>query len=361
MNHSTASAWQCPAGLTVDSLSRFSGCTIGIDLARVISWYMLTLSNASCLLLLFTAIKLHLHDPTSSPVRVQSFAGLGIGFVATSFFMGFSAVDPHTPASSDVALSFAHGLGALLAIFSIWKYFLSHILAGVFQMVFSLEQAKSNKWTRRLSLLAFFSGCGHGGGMLIVFIGCHFARDQKGTDAASIAGFACASMTLFVISAAMFNGYLELRGLQKVISADSSTGKTLKKLSPLMLFLAILVGNWAVGFSLIVAIPWVRHRAGTFWTLMCAAVSPLMTAFSVYELQQLGKRQAAQKQQCQIMPTDNSDSHQTTSAIADTVAATQQALRSGNRTRRDPSASLVLVSGVSLAFLETFFSGEQHR
>jgi hypothetical protein len=140
-----------------------------------------------------------------------------------------------------------------------------------------------------------------------------------------------------------------------VISADSSTGKTLKKLSPLMLFLAILFGNWAVGFSLIVAIPWVRHRAGTIWTLLCVSAVAAITPVSAYELQQLGKRQAAQKQQCQIMPTNNSDSHQTTSAIADTVAATQQALRSGNRTRRDPSASLVLDSGVSLAFIETFF------
>jgi hypothetical protein len=112
-------------------------------------------------------------------------------------------------------------------------------------------------------LLATFSGCGHGSGALIAFIGCHFARDQKGTDAALIAGFTCTSMTVFVVSAVMFYGYLELRGLQKVISADSSTGKTLKKLSPLVLFCAILFGNWAACISLIVAIPWMRHHAGT--------------------------------------------------------------------------------------------------
>jgi hypothetical protein len=354
MDNSTASAWQCPAGLTVDSLSRFSGCTIGIDLAQFLGWYILTLFNASALLWLFAAIKLHLHDPTSSPARVQGLAGAGIGMIVCTSFMGFPAVDPHTPASSDGALSFAHGLGFLLLAFSLWKY-AGQNGVGIFQMVYSLEQAKSNEWTRRLNLLAMFSGGGHGSGMLIVFIGCHFARDQKGTDAALIAGFACTSMTLFVVSSVGLYGYLELRGLQKVISADSSTGKTLKKLSLLVLFTAISVGNWAVCNSLIVVIPWMRHRAGTLWVLMVASAVPLNIAAYVYELQQLGKRQAAQKQRCQIKPTDNSDSHQTTSAIADTVAATQQALQRGNRTRRDPSVSLVLDSGVSLAFLETFF------
>jgi hypothetical protein len=67
MDNSTASAWQCPAGLAVDPWSRFSGCTIGIDLAQVIGWYFLTLGIASYLLALFTAIKLHLHDPIHHP------------------------------------------------------------------------------------------------------------------------------------------------------------------------------------------------------------------------------------------------------------------------------------------------------
>jgi hypothetical protein len=41
-----------------------------------------------------------------------------------------------------------------------------------------------------------------------------------------------------------------------------------------------------------------------------------------------------------------------TSIITDTVAATKQALLSNERKRRDPGASLVLGSGVGLAFLE---------
>jgi hypothetical protein len=43
-----------------------------------------------------------------------------------------------------------------------------------------------------------------------------------------------------------------------------------------------------------------------------------------------------------------------TSIVADTVAATQQALQSSTRSRRASTASLVLDSGVNLAFLEMF-------
>jgi len=76
----------------------------------------------------------------------------------------------------------------------------------------------------------------------------------------------------------------------------------------------------------------------------------------VYELQQLRKRQAAQMRQRQIIPSTSSihESNTQTNAIADTVAATKQALLSNVQQRRDPSASLVLGSGVSLAFLKSF-------
>jgi hypothetical protein len=76
----------------------------------------------------------------------------------------------------------------------------------------------------------------------------------------------------------------------------------------------------------------------------------------VYELQQLSKRKLAQKQQRQILPTSTGTqgSAVQTSAIANTIAATQQALKSSKRSRRDPSSSLVLDSGVNLVFLEMF-------
>jgi len=75
-----------------------------------------------------------------------------------------------------------------------------------------------------------------------------------------------------------------------------------------------------------------------------------------YELHQLYQRQAAQKQQRQIMPIDanNHNIIAQTTTIADTIAATRQALLDNKQSRRPSDASLVLGSGVSLAFLELF-------
>ena len=82
----------------------------------------------------------------------------------------------------------------------------------------------------------------------------------------------------------------------------------------------------------------------------------ILHGLGVYELQQLRKRQAAQMRQRQIIPSTSSshEGNTQTNAIADTVAATKQALLSNEQQRRDPSASLVLGSGVSLAFLKLF-------
>jgi hypothetical protein len=302
------------------------------------------------LLFLFTVAKLHLHDSASSPARVQGLLGLGIGCLLIAPFLGYAAIDPHTPGSSDLAISVAHGLGMVAAGGGFWKYLCSHLLAGAFQMVYSLEQAKSKKWTRRMNRLTKLVGYGHGGGVFIASIGCHFAHDQKGTDMAVGVGFTCFGMVLIYGSSALFYGYLELRGLQKVVSVDSSTGKALKKLSPMLLLQAIMVGNWGAAELLCATIPWLRHRAGTIWILIWFTCPPLAFVMCGYELQQLGKRKSV------VMPTSNVGQHMAlqTSSVADTVAATQQALRSSNRLRRNSSASLVLDSGVSLAFLETF-------
>jgi hypothetical protein len=269
-------------------------------------------------------------------------------------FVGYAAIDPHTPASSERALSFAHVVGMAILCTAAWQYIFGHLLAGVFQMVYSLEQAKSKKWTRRMNLLSK-GGPIHAAGVFIAEIGCHFSHDQKGTDMAVGAGVTWIGITLLVGSSAVFYGYLELRGLQKVISADSSTGKTLRKLSPVLLWAAILVGNWAALELLVAAIPWLRHRGGTFFILCVTSVPPLFAMMCAYELQQLGKRKTAQKQQRQIIPTSSGNQKRASqTSVADTVAATQQALLSSNRLRRTSSASLVLDSGVSLAFLETF-------
>jgi hypothetical protein len=351
-------AWQCPAGLTVDPWSRFSGCNISIDLARFFGWWLLILLPADCLLGVFTVAKLHLHDSASSPARVQGLLGMWIGLMCIVPFVSYAAIDPHTPGSSDRALSLSHGLGIVAVAVGLWKYIFGHLLTGVFQMVYSLEQAKSKKWTRRLNLLAGLVGWSHGIGMFIASVGCHFAHDQKDTDMAVGVGFTCFGVALVYGSSVLFYGYLELRGLQKVISADSSTGKALKKLSPFLLLLAIMVGSWGAAELLCVAIPWLRHRAGTIWILIWVSCPPLGFVMSAYELQQLGKRKTAKKQQQrQIIPTSNDSQNRAvqTSSVADCAETTQQALLSGNRLRRSSSASLVLDAGVSLAFLETFF------
>jgi hypothetical protein len=131
-----------------------------------------------------------------------------------------------------------------------------------------------------------------------------------------------------------------------------------------------MFSNFATTMLLCAAIPWLRHRAGTSWIILCAQCVPFMFVIYAYELHQLGKRKTSQNQQHrQIIPTSKDshnskfirirgkDSHNSalqTSSVGDTIAATQQALLSGNRLRRNPNASLVLDEGVSLAFLETF-------
>jgi hypothetical protein len=83
----------------------------------------------------------------------------------------------------------------------------------------------------------------------------------------------------------------------------------------------------------------------------------LFIGVSLYELLQLRKRNALKKQQQrQINPLDATanDDKALTSIIASTIVATKQALLSQKQVRREASASLVLHSGVSLAFLELF-------
>jgi hypothetical protein len=105
-----------------------------------------------------------------------------------------------------------------------------------------------------------------------------------------------------------------------------------------------------------VFVPWVHHRAWAVLGFVVESGCLLFPAFGMYELQQLHKRKAMQKQQRQITPLriSSSDPTASTRTIADTVAATKQALQSQKQVRRKASASLVLNSGVSLAFLELF-------
>ena len=154
----------------------------------------------------------------------------------------------------------------------------------------------------------------------------------------------------------MTYGLLEIRALQNAIRADSSTAKALKKLVTLFTLLTACVAFFALSCITMAAVPWLLARAGTFFYLACVPLFPIFAGLAVYELHQLHKRQAAQKQQCRITPTSTNGrtTSERTNTITATVAATKQALLSNEQQRRDPDASLVLGSGVSLAFLELF-------
>jgi hypothetical protein len=232
-------------------------------------------------------------------------------------------------------------------------------MASVFQMAYSLNQSKAKDWTRRLSQLSL-AGYLHGGGLLIVYIGSHFAHDQQSSDTAVTVGITCTAIAVGIIAFLCFYACFELRALQKTVSPDSSTGKTLKKIYPIILSGGIVSLNCCLSFSLIPVVPWLRDRTGTVLLLLWLSTAPPLFFGCLHELHQLHKRQAAEKQQRQIMPTSSNnitDTHNSaaqTSTVADTIAATQQALLSSKQSRRDPSASSVLGSGVSLAFLKTF-------
>jgi hypothetical protein len=355
-NVTAVSAWQCPTGLTVDPFSRYSGCTVGIELAQFLGWWFLLLTPPYFSLCLFAAVKLHLHDPTSSPTRVHAIVLQSIAMAMCYPVLSSAAWDPHTPATSEHTTALSGGAGFLLFMMGGYKFAFNIMLAGIFQMAYSLDQSKAKAWTNRLNWVGLVGGFVHGAGALITWVGIHLAHDQKGTDLFVATGFASVAIAMLIVACTMAYGALELRGLQKVISAQSSSGKTLKKLLPIVTSMAILCGNSVVNLLLVPIVPWLRHRAGIIWILLWATFAPLFHLVLAYELQQLSKRKLAEKNQRQILPT-STDTHERavqTSAIANTIAATQQALRSSKRSRRDPSSSLVLDSGVSLAFIEMF-------
>jgi hypothetical protein len=260
------------------------------------------------LLQLFAAAKLHLDDPRSSPARVQGMFGIALGWALMFPFFVYPVFQPLEPASADPTVA----LLAAIGVFSIWlgcmKWSLEHFLTSVFQMVYSLEPAKANRWTRWIAL---------------------------------------------------YLGVLELRAMQKTVSRNSSIGKTLKMLIPVLVFGSCFGVNGVMMILVIAFVPWVRHRAWAFlqFVILNGGISGIMMA--LYELQQLRKRNALKKQQRQINPLDANDDNPPTSIIASTIAATKKALLNQKQVRREASASLVLHSGVSLAFLELFL--REHR
>jgi hypothetical protein len=116
-----AVAWQCPDGLTFDSVSRYAGCNISIGFAQFIGWSFVFLWPPTALLIVFTAAKLRQCERNSSAARAKALGLQGIGMLMVGPMYCSAAWDPHTPASSDRALS----LAALLALYHLWLEYTS--------------------------------------------------------------------------------------------------------------------------------------------------------------------------------------------------------------------------------------------
>jgi hypothetical protein len=93
-------------------------------------------------------------------------------------------------------------------------------------------------------------------------LGSHFAQDQQSSDTAVGLGIACTAITCGIIGFLSLYACFEIRALQKAVSPDSSTGKALKKIYPILVVLGILSLNSCLSSSLIPVVPWLRDRTG---------------------------------------------------------------------------------------------------
>jgi hypothetical protein len=187
------------------------------------------------------------------------YAGVGIAMMVP--MMSYAAVDPQTPASSNLAVSLACGIGVLCFCVGAIRLLIGHHVASCFQMVsrleggrevervgsnasclkpyylltlfprspqvYSLETTKANQWTRWLTKLSVLVGYGIGTGCAICMGGLYFGNDQKGTDAILMTGTSIAGIFFLIGAATIAYGVWEIRALQRTISTVSSTGKAL--------------------------------------------------------------------------------------------------------------------------------------
>jgi hypothetical protein len=258
--------WECPEGLGVDALSRYSGCNISTDFSKAVAWFLMLSALSGVSLMLFAAAKLHLHDPRSSPARVQGMFGFALGVALIIPFWAYPVFQPRKPASADPTVALPAAISWIPLYIGAFKYMVEHLLTSVFQMVYSLELAKAKRWTRRLQWVSRIVGYGTASGMCIVFAGSFFARTEENADAAILVGLCLMAVSLLPMSAACYLAVSELRALQKTVSRDSSIGKTLKMLIPGLWFMVVLFMGCVPLFLTVSFVPWERHRAWTFNT-----------------------------------------------------------------------------------------------
>jgi hypothetical protein len=134
-------AWECPEGLVVDMWSRFSGCTIGVEVARFLGWYTFLVYIPVILLLFYTVLKLYCHDPAGSPSRVQGMVGMAVGAALAGIEPGYAMSNPRIPATSSIAVAVLSAFGGLCWGYGFFRLLLGHYVASIFQMVSSTQEA----------------------------------------------------------------------------------------------------------------------------------------------------------------------------------------------------------------------------
>jgi hypothetical protein len=166
-----ADEWECPEGLGVDALSRYSGCNISTDISKAVAWLLMLIGLPGVPLSLFVAAKLHLHDPRSSPARVQRMFSFTLGIALVLPFFAYPVFQPRKPASADPTVAILAAISWIPMYIGVFKYLLEHLLTSVLQVVYSLELAKAKRWTRRLQWGSRIIGGGRGLGLCIVASG----------------------------------------------------------------------------------------------------------------------------------------------------------------------------------------------
>jgi hypothetical protein len=346
----------CPEGLVVDAISRFSGCNTSVKLQQGIAWCWLLSAVVVAPSSLFTAAKLHLHDPTISPARVQSLVLIGLGYLFFVFWAAYPVFRPNEPYTSNPLISWIAGLGVAAYGMGVIYYYAGHLLASVFFMVYALQPEKAHMWIKRLKSLSSVIGVVLGGGMGVAVIAPCYLHDEASIDIVLMVTFTTIAVATGILALFGFLAVADLKALQKTISAESSTGTALKRLVPVLTMATVVSANFPPNWLIFAFVPWLRHRANTAWLLLAMPLTPMQLVINAYEMYHLHKRQAATQR---ITPTVVSTKRRkTTTRITqqdkEKIAATKYALCTKQLLRRGPNASSVYGSGVSLAFLELY-------
>ena len=76
--------------------------------------------------------------------------------------------------------------------------------------------------------------------MCLAFTGCYLAQNEETTDVVIMIGYTGYAIGILCYGGAFFLALLDLRALQKTLTPESSTGKTLKLLVPIIAMIAVI-------------------------------------------------------------------------------------------------------------------------